>query len=81
MLRETFTRIDCSEILKHERFGIGVGELDDQFYIDIQNAAISAMTDVNAAVFSPLHAVDEGYYDRMRNELVRQYLVVRPLMR
>ena len=80
LLRETFSRIDCSEILKHERFGIGVGELDDQFYIDIQNAAISAITDVNAAVFSPLHAVDEGYYDRMRNELVRQYLVVRPLM-
>ena len=80
LLHDTFARIDCSEILKHERFGIGVGELDDQFYIDIQNAAISAITDVNAAVFSPLHAVDEGYYDRMRNELVRQYLVVRPLM-
>ena len=24
--------------------------------------------------------MDEGYYDRMRNELLRQYLVVRPLM-
>ena len=51
LLHDTFARIDCSEILKHERFGIGVGELDDQFYIDIQNAAISAITDVNAAVF------------------------------
>ena len=79
-LRETFAKIDCSEILKHERFGFGVGELNDQFYIDIQNAAISAVTDVNSALFSPLHSVDEIYYDRMQNELVRQYLVVRPLM-
>ena len=80
LLRDTFAKIDCSEILKHERFGFGVGELNDQFYIDIQNAAISAVTDVNSALFSPLHSVDEIYYDRMRNELVRQYLVVRPLM-
>ena len=29
---------------------------------------------------SPLHCVDEGYYDHARNEMVRQYLVIRPLM-
>ena len=33
------------------------------------------------ALFSLLHSVDEQYYDKMRNELVRQYLVIRPLMR
>ena len=80
LLRETFSRIDCSDILSHERFGFGVGELDDEYFADIQNAALSAISDVNAAIFSPLHSVDEGYYDRMRNELLRQYLVVRPLM-
>ena len=31
-------------------------------------------------IFSPLHSSNEAYYDRMRNELVRQYLVVRPMM-
>ena len=80
MLRDTLSRIDCTDILAHERFGLGVGELDDPFFIDIQNAAVSAVTDVNAAVFSPLQSVDESYYERMRNELLRQYLVVRPLM-
>jgi hypothetical protein len=80
MLRDTFSRIDCTDILTHERFGLGVGDLDDPFFIDIQNAAVSAVTDVNAAVFSPLQSVDESYYERMRNELLRQYLVVRPLM-
>ena len=80
ILRETFSRIDCSKILSHERFGLGTGELDDDFFIDIQSAALTAISEVNSAVFSPLHSVDEGYYDRMRNELLRQYLVVRPLM-
>ncbi|OUW38283.1 MAG: hypothetical protein CBD35_04425 [Verrucomicrobia bacterium TMED175] len=80
MLRDTLSRIDCTYILTHERFGFGVGDLDDPFFIDIQNAAVSAVTDVNAAVFSPLQSVDESYYERMRNELLRQYLVVRPLM-
>ena len=80
ILRDTFSRIDCTDILTHERFGLGVGDLDDPFFIDIQNAAVSAVTDVNAAVFSPLQSVDESYYERMRNELLRQYLVVRPLM-
>ena len=80
MLRDTLSRIDCTYILTHERFGFGVGDLDDPFFIDIQNAAVSAVTDVNAAVFSPLQSVDESYYERMRNELLRENLVVRPLM-
>jgi hypothetical protein len=80
ILRDTLSRIDCSEILSHERFGFGTGELDDGFYVDVQNAALTEISEVNTAVFSPLHSVDEGYYDKMRNELLRQYLVVRPLM-
>ena len=47
---------------------------------DIQSAAVTAIQEVNMVVFSPLHSVDESYYDKMRNELVRQYLVVRPMM-
>ena len=80
LLRETFARIDCSKILAHERFGLGVGELDDAYYLDIQSAALTAISEVNATVFSPLHSIDESYYDQMRNELLRQYLVIRPLM-
>ena len=38
------------------------------------------LSEVNGLVFSPLHCVDEAYYDKSRNEMVRQYLVVRPLM-
>lgn len=80
LLRETFARIDCSKILSHERFGLGVGDLNDTFFQDIQNAAISNVSEVNAIIFSPLHSIDESFYERMRNELLRQYLVVRPLM-
>lgn len=80
LLRETFSRIDCSRILSHERFGMGVGDLDDAFFQDIQNAAIGNISEVNATIFSPLHSIDESFYERMRNELLRQYLVIRPLM-
>ena len=80
LLRETFSRFDCSDILNHERFILGVGEPDDDYFRDIQGAALSGVNDINGIIFSPLHSVDEGYYDRMRNELVRQYLVIRPLM-
>ena len=80
LLRETFSRFDCSDILNHERFILGVGEPDDDYFRDIQAAALSGVNDINGIIFSPLHSVDEGYYDRMRNELVRQYLVIRPLM-
>jgi len=80
LLRETMARFDLTELLSNERFILGTGEIDDAFFTDIQGAALSGVSDVNSVVFSPLHGVDEGYYDRMRNELVRQYLVVRPLM-
>ena len=80
LLRETLARFDLTNLLSNERFILGVGELNDNYFADIQGAALSGVADVNSVVFSPLHGVDEGYYDRMRNELVRQYLVVRPLM-
>lgn len=80
LLRETLARFDLTELLSNERFILGTGEINDAFFADIQSAALSGVSDVNSIVFSPLHGVDEGYYDRMRNELVRQYLVVRPLM-
>jgi hypothetical protein len=80
LLRETLARFDLTKLLSNERFILGTGEIDDAFFADIQGAALSGVSDVNSVVFSPLHGVDEGYYDRMRNELVRQYLVVRPLM-
>lgn len=80
LLRETFARFDCTDFLSNERCILGVGKLDDAYYRDIQGAALNGVNEVNCIVFSPLHAVDEGYYDRMRNELLRQYLVIRPLM-
>ena len=80
LLRETLSRFDCSNLLANERFMLGVGEPDDNFFRDIQTAALSEIQDINMVIFSPLHSLNEAYYDRMRNELVRQYLVVRPMM-
>ena len=80
LLRETFSRIDCSKLLSNDRFMLGVGDPDEDFFRDIQVAALQEIQEVNMVVFSPLHSADEAYYDKMRNELVRQYLVIRPLM-
>lgn len=80
LLRETLARFDCTDFLSNDRCVLGVGELDDAFFNDIQGAALTGVNEVNCVLFSPLHGVDESYYDRMRNELLRQYLVVRPLM-
>lgn len=80
LLRETFARFDCSDLLSDERLMLGTGDLDDDYFKDIQGAALTGLSEVNCIVFSPLHSVDESYYDKMRNELVRQYLVIRPLM-
>ena len=80
LLRETLARFDLSDLLGHQRFLLGTGELDDDYFASIQGAALTGVNDVNSIVFSPLHSVDEAYYDKMRNELVRQYLVIRPLM-
>jgi hypothetical protein len=80
LLRETFSRLDCSDILANERFLLGTGECDDLFFKDLQAAAMLSLSEVNSIVFSPLHCADENYYDKARNEMIRQYLVVRPLM-
>lgn len=80
LLKEIFTRIDCSEILKDDRLILGTGPCDDDFFKDLQAAAMLGLADVNGIIFSPLHCVDEAYYDQARNEMVRQYLVIRPLM-
>jgi hypothetical protein len=80
ILRETFSRFDVSEILMNDRFMLGTGQFDDLFFKDIQDAAMLNIFDVNSLVFSPLHSTDEAYYDQARNELIRQYLVIRPLM-
>ena len=80
LLRETLARFDLSDLLGHQRFLLGTGKLDDDYFASIQGAALTGVNDVNSIVFSPLHSVDEAYYDKMRNELVRQYLVIRPLM-
>ncbi len=80
LLRETFSRFDLSDILADDRFMLGTGTCDDEFFKDIQNAAMLAVSDVNSIIFSPFHSIDENYYDHARNEMVRQYLVIRPLM-
>jgi len=80
LLRETFSRFDLSDILADDRFMLGTGTCDDEFFKDIQNAAMLAISDVNSVIFSPFHSIDENYYDHARNEMVRQYLVIRPLM-
>jgi hypothetical protein len=80
LLRETFARFDLSELLANDRFLLGTGEPSDQFFTPIQGAALTGVAEVNSIAFSPLHMCDEAYYDRVRNELARQYLVMRPLM-
>ena len=80
LLRETFSHFDCSDFLMNDRFLLGTGECDELFFKDLQAAAMLSLSEVNSLVFSPLHCVDESYYDQARNEMIRQYLVVRPLM-
>jgi hypothetical protein len=80
ILRETFARFDLSDLLTNERFMLGVGELDDDFFREIQSVAVTGVQQIDRVIFSPLYSLDESYYDRMRNELARQYLVIRPLM-
>ena len=80
LLRETLSLIDVSSLLANERFFLGVGEPDDEFFRDIETVALNGVRNVDTIVFSPLYSLDESYYDRMRNEMVRQYLVIRPLI-
>lgn len=80
LLRETLARFDLSDVLSNDRLLLGTGKCDDHFFKDLQAAAMLGLADVNSVIFSPLHSVDEAYYDNARNEMVRQYLVIRPLM-
>ena len=80
LLRETFSRFDCSDILSNDRFILGTGNCDEGFFRDLKDAAMLKVDEINSIVFSPLHCVDEAYYDQARNEMIRQYLVIRPLM-
>ena len=80
LLRETLSLIDVSSLLANERFFLGTGEPDDEFFRDIEAVALNGAQNVDTIVFSPLYSLDESYYDRMRNEMIRQYLVIRPLI-
>ncbi len=80
LLRETLARFDLSDLLANDRFLIGTGEPNEQFFTPIQGAALTGVAEVNSLTFAPLQMCDETYYDRVRNELARQYLVIRPLM-
>jgi len=80
LLREVFSRIDFSELLLDQRLFLATGELDDLYFKDLQHAAVQGMRDIDRLVFSPAYSTDESYYDQMRNELFRQYLVLKPLI-
>ena len=80
LLRGDPARFDLSELLANDRFLIGTGEPNEQFFTPIQGAALTGVAEVNSLTFAPLQMCDEAYYDRVRNELARQYLVIRPLM-
>ena len=66
LLRETFARFDLSELLANDRFLLGTGEPNDQFFTPIQGAALTGVAEVNSITFSPLHMCDEAYYDRVQ---------------
>jgi hypothetical protein len=80
LLRETLARFDLSDLLANDRFLLGTGEPNEQFFTPIQGAALTGVAEVNSIIFAPLQMCDEAYYDKVRNELARQYLVIRPLM-
>ena len=80
LLLEAFSRIDFSDLLGDDRFFLATGELDDPFFQDLQHAAVQGMRDIDRLVFSPAYSTDESYYDQMRNELFKQYLVLKPLI-
>lgn len=79
-VRETLARFDLSKVLSNDRILLGTGEPNDDFFTPIQGAALTGVAEINSLIFSPLHMFDESYYDKVRNELARQYLVIRPLM-
>ena len=73
---ETLARFDLSKILSNDRILLGTGEPNDEFFTPIQGAALTGVAEINSLIFSPLHMFDESYYDKVRNELARQYLVI-----
>jgi hypothetical protein len=80
LLLEVFSQIDCSDILEDERFFLGVGEPDDNYYSPMQEAAVIGVQNISPVVYSPLFSLDESYYDKFLAEAIRQYLFLRPLM-
>ena len=53
ILKETFSRHDCSDILKHERFLLGTGHINEDFFKDMQEAVMQKLSDINSLIFSP----------------------------
>jgi hypothetical protein len=79
LLLEVFAAVDCSDILKDERFFLGVGELDDKYYSPMQEAAVIGVSNIYPMSYSPLQSIDDQYYDKFQAEAIRQYLFLRPL--
>ena len=50
ILKETFKRFDCSDILSHERFLLGTGVLM-KIFKDMQEAVMQKLADVNSYIF------------------------------
>ena len=80
LLREVLSQVDLSDLLADDRFFLATGEPDDPYFQDLQHAAVQGIKELDRLVFSPAFSTDEPYYDRMRNELIRQYLVLKPLV-
>ena len=47
LLRDTFSRIDCSDILANDRFILGTGECDEDFFCDLKDAAMLKVAEIN----------------------------------
>ena len=58
LLRETFSRFDYSNLLINERFMIGVGEPDENFFRDIQTAALTEIQEETCGDFLPLAFIE-----------------------
>ena len=64
LLLEVFSQVDCSDILEDERFLLGTGEVDDDFFHPLQEAALMGVRNLLPTIYSPLHCIDEAYYDK-----------------
>ena len=52
LLRETLARFDFSDLFSNDRFLLGTGEPENQFFAPIQGAALTGVADINS-VYSP----------------------------